>query len=111
SGGQSPVVVLAAEIALTHHERWDGQGYPQGLMGQEIPISGRIAAVADVLDALTSERPYKRAWMLPDALTEIHAQAGKQFDPQVVETLDHYLSRSCFEAGPRTISTDREKLG
>ncbi|MFN4249515.1 HD domain-containing phosphohydrolase [Deinococcus sp.] len=111
SGGQSPVVVLAAEIALTHHERWDGQGYPQGLMGQEIPISGRIAAVADVLDALTSERPYKRAWTLPDALTEIHAQAGKQFDPQVVEALDQYLSRSCFETGPRTIWADREKLG
>lgn len=91
SGGHSPVVVLAEEIARTHHERWDGRGYPHGLNSQQIPISGRIVAVADVLDALTSERPYKRAWSLAAATAEICAQSGRQFDPQVVAALQRYL--------------------
>lgn len=77
---------LAAEIALTHHERWDGSGYPGRLSGSDIPLVGRIVAVADVFDALTNERPYKAAWPVEQALAEIKAQSGKQFDPQVVET-------------------------
>jgi len=75
---------LAAEIALTHHERWDGKGYPRGLSGNEIPLSGRIAAVADVFDALTTERPYKQAWSMDRALRYLEEEAGQQFDPDCV---------------------------
>jgi putative two-component system response regulator len=80
---------LAAESALTHHEKWDGSGYPAGLSGDAIPISGRIVAVADVFDALTHSRPYKPAWSAADAITEMKRQAGRHFDPQV---LDAFLS-------------------
>ena len=92
-GGRSPLVQLAATISLTHHERWDGQGYPAGLRGEAIPLVGRIVAVADVLDALTSERPYKRIWSSEAALAEITAQAGHQFDPQVVAALLRLVNR------------------
>jgi len=84
SGGRFPLLQLAEQIALTHHERWDGTGY-LGLRGDSNPIAGRIVAVADVFDALISERPYKRAWSQEDALAEIRSQSGRQFDPQVVE--------------------------
>ncbi len=80
----SAVIALAAEIALTHHERWDGQGYPRGLGGTDIPLSGRIVAVADVFDALVSDRPYKRAWSVEDTLDYIRTNAGSQFDPTCV---------------------------
>lgn len=73
------------ETVLHHHERWDGRGYPHGLQGAEIPLLARIFSVCDVYDALTSERPYKKAWSHEAALAEIRAQAGAQFDPQVVE--------------------------
>ncbi|ULH18350.1 PAS domain S-box protein (plasmid) [Deinococcus sp. KNUC1210] len=86
-GGQSPLVKMAESIALTHHERWDGTGYPAGLAGEAIPLAGRIVAVADVLDALTNERPYKQAWSFRAALAEIQGEAGQQFDPQVVLAL------------------------
>ena len=92
SGGQAPVLRLAEEIALTHHERWDGTGYPRGLQGEEIPLAGRIVAVADVFDALTHRRPYKEPWPLERAVEEIWAQSGRHFDPRVVEAfgrLDH----------------------
>jgi putative two-component system response regulator len=75
----------AADIALTHHERWDGSGYPRKLAGEDIPVSGRIVAVADVFDALTHERPYKEAWLPEKAVAEITSQSGRQFDPRVVE--------------------------
>jgi putative two-component system response regulator len=84
AGVRSPVLILAAEIARTHHERWDGQGYLAGLAGEAIPISGRITAVADVYDALTHERPYKPAWDIDRARSEIASQAARQFDPRVV---------------------------
>ncbi|MGY2048989.1 HD-GYP domain-containing protein [Methylobacterium sp. JK268] len=80
----SEVVRLAAEIAGSHHERWDGTGYPHGLAGEAIPLAGRIVAVADVFDALTSERPYKAAWTLEAARDHVVAQAGTHFDPAVV---------------------------
>ncbi|MBZ0212578.1 MAG: HD domain-containing protein, partial [Nitrospirae bacterium] len=80
---------LAEEIALTHHERWDGTGYPLGLKGEEIPMSGRIVALADVFDALTHRRPYKDPWSNAKALMEIQKQSGRQFDPQVVEAFLH----------------------
>lgn len=75
---------LARVIALTHHEKWDGTGYPYGLAGEAIPIEGRIVALADVFDALTTVRPYKQAWTVADALSHIEAQAGKHFDPTLV---------------------------
>jgi diguanylate cyclase (GGDEF)-like protein len=83
SAGNSALLKLAEEISLAHHERWDGKGYPLGLKGEAIPLSARIVAVADVLDALTSERPYKRPWSVVEALAEIKRQAGFQFDPRV----------------------------
>jgi PAS domain S-box-containing protein/putative nucleotidyltransferase with HDIG domain len=90
--GKFPVLRLAAEIALTHHERCDGAGYPHGTAGEAIPMSGRIVAVADVFDALTHDRPYKKAWSVEAAVAEIRGLAGTQFDRRVVEAfeaLDH----------------------
>jgi PAS domain S-box-containing protein len=84
SSGSSPVLQMAAVIAATHHERWDGGGYPNGLSGETVPLVGRIVAVADVFDALTHDRPYKRAWSVQDAIAEIGRGAGGQFDPRVV---------------------------
>ena len=81
---EAPLLRSAEEIAFTHHERWDGSGYPMGLTKDDIPISGRIVAVADVFDALTHDRPYKTAWPLHDATAEIESQAGRQFDSAVV---------------------------
>lgn len=92
-GGSSPLVQMAEEIALCHHERWDGKGYPYGLKGDKIPMSARIVAVADVLDALTCTRAYKRAWKLQDSLEEIVSCAGTQFDPDVVDALVMALPR------------------
>ena len=84
SGGKSHMIQMAERIALTHHERWNGQGYPQGLRGDSIPLEGRIVAVADVYDALISERPYKHAWSHQEAIEEIERQSGAFFDPRVV---------------------------
>ncbi|MGI6856776.1 HD domain-containing phosphohydrolase [Mesorhizobium sp. 1B3] len=84
-GGSSDLVRKAALIAGTHHEKWDGTGYPSGLAGEEIPLEGRIVAVADVFDALCSERPYKRAWPIDEAYGEIVAQRGRHFDPACVQ--------------------------
>jgi putative two-component system response regulator len=87
SGGRYPLLLMAEEIAYTHHERWDGSGYPLGLAGEDIPLTGRIVAVADTFDALTHARPYKHAWPIAEALTEIVRQSGEKFDPCVVATL------------------------
>lgn len=84
-GSSSELVRLAAEIAESHHERWDGSGYPRGLRGEAIPLSGRIVAVADVFDALVTQRPYKQAWPLDRARAFIAEQAGLHFDPRCVE--------------------------
>jgi putative two-component system response regulator len=92
SGGHFPLLRMAEEIALTHHERWDGRGYPRGLAGEEIPLVGRIVAVVDVFDALTHARPYKKAWTVADALEELVRERGKQFDGAIVDaflTLHH----------------------
>jgi putative two-component system response regulator len=83
----SDLLQLAKEIALTHHERWDGKGYPKGLKGDDIPLSGRIVAVADTFDALTSVRPYKEAWSIEKSVEFIEEESGHFFDPQVV---DHF---------------------
>ena len=76
---------MAAVIAASHHERWDGTGYPAGLAGEAIPLVGRIVAVADAFDALTHDRPYKSLWPVEQSITEIRRAAGGQFDPRVVD--------------------------
>ncbi|NMT62309.1 HD domain-containing phosphohydrolase [Marinobacter orientalis] len=84
-GNDSELLTMAREIAISHHEKWDGSGYPAGLSGTDIPLSGRIAAIADVFDALTSERPYKHAWKLEDAIALIRDNRGRHFDPELVD--------------------------
>jgi CHASE2 domain-containing sensor protein len=81
SGSASPLIQTAEAIARTHHERWDGTGYPSALRGEEIPLAGRIAAICDVYDALLTERPYKNAWTREEALEYIEAERGRHFDP------------------------------
>ena len=79
------MLALASQIALTHHEKYDGSGYPNGLRGEDIPLVGRIVAIADVFDALTSKRPYKKAWTEAEALTFLREQKGRHFDPALVD--------------------------
>jgi putative two-component system response regulator len=84
-GSSSRVLQVGAEIALGHHEKFDGSGYPNGISGEDIPIFSRIVAVADVFDALTSERPYKKAWELEAAVDFLNEGAGSHFDPVCVK--------------------------
>ena len=81
----APILKIARRISLTHHEKWDGSGYPRGLKGEEIPLVGRIVALADAFDALTSERPFKPAWPVENATTYVREQAGKHFDPRLAQ--------------------------
>ena len=85
SGSRSDLLELGALIARSHHEKWDGSGYPQGLVGEDIPLEGRIVAVADVFDALTSKRVYKPAMSIEDAEALMREGAGKHFDPDLVD--------------------------
>ena len=87
AGGRFPVIRLAEQIALTHHERWDGRGYPSRLKGENIPLAGRITSVADTFDALIHPRPYKAAWTVEDAIAEIRLASGSRYDPDVVDAL------------------------
>lgn len=87
SNSQSPVFRLGAEIALCHHERWDGTGYPNGLKGDAIPLSAQITSIADVFDALTMIRPYKHAWSMTEALDYIRDQSGRLFNPVLVDAM------------------------
>ena len=99
AGSGNPVLELAATVALTHHERYDGEGYPRGLKAEEIPEPGRIAAVADVFDALTNDRPYRSAFSISEGLDKLNAGRGSQFDPAVV---------AAFEAALPEIQSVRE---
>ena len=85
AGSTSEVVQMGALIALTHHERWDGNGYPHGLAGEQIPLEGRIAAVADVFDALTSDRVYRPAFPLRLAIDTMQAERASHFDPELLD--------------------------
>ncbi len=87
----SELIVLARMVALRHHEKWDGNGYPDGLKGTDIPVEARIVALADVFDALLSVRPYKPAWSLDDAMKYILAQRGQHFDPEVIDAFVQVL--------------------
>jgi len=91
AGSNSPLIQMASVIAMTHHEKWDGSGYPRGLVGEDIALAGRICAVCDVFDALTSERPYKHAWTVEASIAEIHKGRGRHFDPQLVDVFTRIL--------------------
>jgi len=85
AGSDRPIIQMAEVIARTHHERWDGSGYPAGLKGEDIPLVGRVCSICDVFDALLSPRPYKEAWTVDEALAEIERGRGSHFDPQLVD--------------------------
>ena len=91
SKSQAPVFLLAAEVSLRHHEKWDGSGYPGGLKGDEIPQSARIVALADVFDALSMKRPYKEPWAIEKIMEYIQANSGKHFDPSLVNVFTSIL--------------------
>ena len=91
AGHESELLEMARVIALTHHEKWDGTGYPQGLAEKAIPLPGRIVALADVFDALTSVRPYKKAWSVDEAVRFIEENSSKHFDPQLVTVFTQSL--------------------
>lgn len=117
SGSTHPLLQLAEQIALSHHRRWDGGGYPPGPAGEQIPIAARIVAVVDVFDALTHRRPYKPAWPIEAAVAELRRQRGGQFDPQVVdaflELLDEDgLSNAASRPAPLRVEwlSDTERL-
>ena len=84
SGSDAELMEMARLIAITHHEKWDGSGYPNGLVGEDIPLEGRVVALSDVFDALTTARPYKKAWEVGAALDYISENSGKHFDPDLV---------------------------
>ena len=107
TGRSSPLLETAHQIAIAHHERWDGTGYPHGLAHHRIPMPGRIVSVADVFDALTHRRPYKPAWSRERAIDEIRSQGGRQFDPRVVEAfLQVQVGVRPIERGPFVIEPD-----
>ena len=105
-GGNSELLHTAQNIALTHHEKWNGTGYPKGLSSTDIPIEGRISAICDVFDALTSERPYKKEWPIDKAMDEITSQRGEHFDPELLDifvaNLDKILETKKRFADPIT---------
>ena len=87
----------ALDIPYCHHEKWDGTGYPRGLKGGEIPLTARIFAIVDVWDAITSDRPYRRAWSHEKALAHIQKDAGQHFDPHVVEAFSQLIAQNSIE--------------
>ncbi len=97
--GQSQLLQCAEEIALTHHERWDGTGYPNGLKGEAIPIAGRIVAIADAFDALLGVRAYRKAWSIEKSIAEIERGSGTRFDPRVVDAFLAYTRASGVPQG------------
>jgi putative two-component system response regulator len=110
SGSKHALLQLAEQIALTHHEHWDGSGYTPGLRGESIPLVSRIVAVVDVFDALTHARPYKPAWPVEEAVAEIERQSGRQFDPIVVEAFMELLEEDGLlkrQPMPRRIAAQR----
>ncbi len=113
--GNSPLLNMAREIALSHHEKWDGEGYPNRLKGDQIPLVGRIATIADVFDALTSVRPYKRRWPVADAIRFISDHAGSHFDPTLVrcfhQALPEILEITARHTDPGATDDDQRGAG
>jgi response regulator RpfG family c-di-GMP phosphodiesterase len=121
AGSRSPLLQLGEVIARTHHERWDGSGYPAGLGGEEIPLSGRICSICDAYDALLSKRPYKEPSTPEEALEEIRRCSGTQFDPRLVEVFVGLVESGTFDApaadglaewsvGPETVAGSERPL-
>lgn len=116
SHATSPLLRMGKVIARSHHERWDGTGYPDGLQGEEAPIAARIMAIADVFDALTTDRPYEKAWPLAEAVEVISSGRELQFDPQLVEVFTtilpqflrvrHYFSETKLASDTETFGSD-----
>jgi putative two-component system response regulator len=106
SKSSSDLIRLAEKIALTHHERWDGTGYPRGLVGDDIPLVGQIVAVADVFDTLTNERPYKPAWPLDKAVAEMERQRGRWFSPRLVDLFLEVLRENPELAKQYAVASD-----
>jgi len=104
----SPLVGILLLAVLHHHEWYDGRGYPEGLVGERIPLSARILAVADVYDALTSDRPYRRAWTHEEAVSHIRDMAGSQFDPRCVEAFLQVVDRWRARRAPGPSTHDAE---
>jgi putative two-component system response regulator len=111
AGSRFEVLQLAEQIARTHHEWWDGTGYPSGLAGEDIPVAGRIVAAADVCDALASERPYKPAWPLQSVLTELRCIRGSHLDPRVVDALERVLEDGQLSGVAPRRGTTRRRIG
>jgi putative two-component system response regulator len=107
SGSSSTLLQAAADIALTHHERYDGGGYPNGVVGPDIPIGGRVCALADAFDAMTSDRPYRPALTVVDAISEIERSSKSHFDPTLVTAFKAEL-QSILEAKERLRDDQRE---
>ncbi len=107
SGSSHPLLQLAEQIALTHHEHWDGSGYNPGFRGEAIPLVSRIVAVVDVFDALTHARPYKAAWPIEDAVEELERQSGRQFDPRVVSAFVELLEEDGLFLRPAVVQSVR----
>lgn len=110
-----PVLKVARQIALTHHEKWDGSGYPRGLRGEQIPMAGRIAALCDTFDVLTSSRPHKTAWPVDNAVTYLRDQAGRHYDPMLVQIFLNVLPeivklRQQFPEKPSTLLDSRAEV-
>ena len=105
-GSRSTLLQLAAEVAISHHERWDGSGYPAGVAGEAIPLSGRLVAVADVYDALITVHRYKHAWSSADAVSHIVAGSGTQFEARVVDALIEVIARRDAAAAVETRPTE-----
>ncbi|MGZ4761200.1 MAG: HD-GYP domain-containing protein, partial [Ilumatobacteraceae bacterium] len=100
AGSRSALIQLAAEVAISHHERWDGSGYPAGLKGEAIPLSGRLVAVADVYDALVTVHRYKLAWSSSDAVQHVVAGRGTHFEPRIVDALVEVIAARDAVARP-----------
>jgi len=111
SGSRFPMMRIAEEIALHHHECWDGSGYPDGLKGDQIPLAARIASVVDVFDSLTHERVYKRAWTTEEALDEIERLAGSKFDPVVAEVFLRTHGRVASPNASKPCEDDGKEAG
>ena len=109
SVSDSDLFKAAAEIAATHHEKWDGSGYPEGLIGEEIPIMSRIVALADTFDALISERPYKRPWPVQEAITYVRENSGKHFDPEIVTAFNNCINEILEISSSYSDLSEKEK--